>query len=206
MIQRVLTNKKTNEKLLIFDEGEFEMENPIKQYGNAIIVKQMILNGVPEEEMTGKKAYTASSDEIFKNAHLHWLKLKSNFQKRTIPENLMQLLKTDRKRDQEKLLDGFLLPLETLTSFIFTAYHDFGYTLSQYISEFSKKDFKSVARIIDCGAHWHCFFTTFNGLKGEKTQLHYMSSSFGIDRADLVKQIKSSESLSKLDNLPLITL
>lgn len=206
MIQRVLTHKKTNKKLIAFDDREFEMENPIKQYGNDIIVKQMILNGVPKEEMTGEKVLTASSSEIFKSAHVHWLKLKSDFQKIKIPENLMQLLKTDRKNDQEKLLDGFFLPLETLTSFIFTAYHDFGYTLSQYISEFSKKDFKSVARIIDCGEHWHCFFTTFNGLKGGKTQLHYMSSSFGIDRADLVKQIKSSESLSKLDNLPLITL
>ena len=81
-----------------------------------------------------------------------------------------------------------------------------GYTLSQYISEFSKKDFKSVARIIDCGDHWHCFFTTFNASKGGKTELHYLSSDFGIDRADLVKRIKSSESLSKLDHLPLLTL
>ncbi|TGV02180.1 hypothetical protein [Flavivirga rizhaonensis] len=190
---------------MVFNDREFEKENPIKRYGNDFIVKQMILNGVPKEEMTGKKELTTTSDEIFKSAHLLWLKLKSDFQKIKVPENLMQLLKTDKKKDQEKLLDGFLLPLETLTSFIFTAYHEFGYTLSQYISEFSKKEFKSVARIIDCGEHWHCFFTTPKDSTEEKTQLHYLSSAFGIKRDDLVKQIKSSESLSNLDNLSLIT-
>ena len=55
MTQRVLTHKKTNKKLIAFDDREFEMENPIKRYGHAIIVKQMILNGVTEEEITGEK-------------------------------------------------------------------------------------------------------------------------------------------------------
>ncbi len=206
MLHRIFTHIKTNKKFIDFNDSEFEKENPIKQYGSDIIAKQMILNGVPKAEMTGEKELTATSSEIFKSAHLHWLKLKSDFQKIKIPDNLMQLLKTDKKKDQEKLLDGLFLPLETLTSFIFTAYHEFGYTLSQYISEFSKKDFKSVVRIIDCGEHWHCFFTTFNNSKDRETQLHYLSSAFGIDRADLIKQIKSSESLSKLDHLPLITL
>ncbi|NMH89704.1 hypothetical protein [Flavivirga algicola] len=206
MLHRIFTHKKTNKQLITFDDSEFEKENPIKQYGSNIIVKQMILNGVPKEEITGEKELTTTSSEIFKSAHIHWLKLKSDFQKIKIPNNLIKLLKTNKKKDQEKLLDGCLLPLETLTSFIFTAYHKFGYTLSQYIPEFSKKDFKSVARIIDCGEHWHCFFTTHNDTNGDKTQLHYLSSAFGIDRSELIKQIKSSESLSKLDNLPLITL
>ena len=205
MIQQVLIHKKTNETRILFEDREFEKENPIKQYGNHIIVKQMILNGVPKEEITGEKTLTAKSNDIFKNSHAHWLKLKGDIQKIKIPENLMLLLKTDRKGDQEELLDGCFLPLEILTAFIFTAYHEFGYTLSQYISEFSKKEFKSVAKIMDCGEHWHCFLTTFHGSKG-KTQLHYMSSAFGMDRAELVEQLKSSESLFKLDNLPHITL
>ncbi|GAA3648749.1 hypothetical protein GCM10022397_36930 [Flavivirga jejuensis] len=190
----------------MFEDREFEKENPIKQYGNAVIVKQMVLNGVPKEEMIGEKGLTPTSNEIFKGAHDHWLKLKSDFQKIKIPENLIKLLNTNRKKDQEKLLDGLFLPLEILTSFIFKAYHEFGYTLSQYISEFSKKDSKSVARIIDCGEHWHCFFTTSKDSSEEKTQIHYLSSDFGIDRTDLVKKIKSSDSLFKLDSLPHITL
>ncbi|MDO5968382.1 hypothetical protein Q4Q35_01045 [Flavivirga aquimarina] len=177
------------------------MKNPIKQYGNHIIVKQMMLNGVPKEEMAGKKAFTDMSNDIFKNAYTHWLKLKREFQKIKVPENLMLLLKTNKKEDQIKLLDGCFLPMEILTSFMFTAYHDFGFTLSQYISGVSKKKFKAVGKIMDCGEHWHCFLTTFNGLKGQK-QLYYLSSAFGIDRAELVKQIKSNKFLFKLDNLP----
>ena len=140
MIHQVLTHKKTNKKLIVFDDREFEMENPIKHYGNAIIARQMILNGVSKEEMTGKKDLTDSSSEIFKSAHVHWLNLKSDFQKIKIPENLMQLLKTDKKREQEKLLDGFFLPMETLTSLIFTAYHEFGVHLeSIYLRIFQKR-------------------------------------------------------------------
>lgn len=198
-------NKKTKKRSIVFGDSEFEMKNPIKQYRDQIITKQMILNGVPKEEMIGDRALTAKSSDVFKNAHVHWLKLKEEFQKIKIPKNLMLLLKTNKKEDQEKLLDGSFLPFEVLTSFIFTAYHDFGYTLSQYISEFSKKDFKPIAKIMDCGEQWHCFLTTFDGLKG-KTQLHYMSSAFGIERAELVKQIKSGEFLFKLDHLPHVTL
>ncbi|MDO5978205.1 hypothetical protein [Flavivirga spongiicola] len=206
MVQRVFTHKKTNKKLIAFDDREFEMENPIKQYGNHVIVKQMILNGVPKAEMTGEKPFTASSSDIFKSAHLHWLNLKSDFQKINIPGNLMQLLKTDIKTDQEKLPELFLLPQEVLTAFIFKGYHEFGYTLSQYISRDYKKGSKSVAKIIDCGVHWYCFLTTSNDLKKNIVKFHYLSNTFGIDRADLVKQIKSGESFSKLNNLSLITL
>ncbi|MDD7888259.1 hypothetical protein [Flavivirga sp. 57AJ16] len=203
MIQRVFTHKKTHQKLIAFDDREFEMKNPIKQYGHAIIVKQMILNGVSKAEMTGKKPFTASSNDIFINAHMHWLKLKSDFQKIKIPENLMQLLKNGEKTDQDTSPKMFLLPLEILTAFIFKAYHEFGYTLSQYTSMDAKNGSKSITKIIDRGAHWHCFATTSNHLKEAIVQFHYLSSACGMDRTALVKQIKSGESLSKLDNLTL---
>ncbi|MDO5968381.1 hypothetical protein Q4Q35_01040 [Flavivirga aquimarina] len=204
MIQSILTHKKTHKSHFIFEDREFEMENPIKQYGNRIIVKQMILNRGSKEKV-GEKVLTDTDSDIFKNARTHWLKLKKEFQKIKVPENLMLLLKTDKKEDQIKLLNWCFLPLEILTSFIFKAYHDFGFTLSQYISGVSKKNFKAVAKIIDYGEHWHCFLTTFNGFKQHK-QLHYLSNAFGIDRAELVKQIKSGESLFKLGNLPHVTL
>lgn len=213
MIQHVLTHKKTNKKLMWFEDRDFEMENPIEHYGNQIIAKQMILNGVPKGEITGDQQFTARSRNIFRIAVDYWLKLKGDYQKIKIPENLIQLLKTNKKRDPETLLDGFILTPEILTAFSFTAYHEFGYTWSQYTSEYSEKDFKSVAKIMDCGKHWHCFFTIFNSLKGEETELdkkeerlYYMSSAFGIDRVDVVKQIKSGAPMFKLDNLPYMTL
>ena len=215
MKQHVLIHKKTNKRLMLFEDRDFEMKNPIEHYGNQTIVKQMILNGISKEEMNGDKELTAMNREIFRNALDHWLKLKGEFQKIKVPKNLIQLLKTNRKRDQEKLLDGFILTPEILTSFIFTAYHEFGYTLSQYSAEFSQKDLNTIkmpnAKIMDCGKHWHCFFTAFNSLRGEETRLgkkegrlYYMSNVFGIDRVEVVKQIKSGG--SKLGCLPYITL
>lgn len=210
MIQLLLTHKKTNKRLILFEGRDFETQNPIEQYGNKIIVRQMILNGVPKEEINGKKEFTTVSLKTFRNALEHWLKLKEEFQKIKVPENLIQLLKTDSKINQEKLLEGFILSPKILTTFIFTAYHKFGYTLSQYTSAYSQKKFNTIkilsAKILDSGKHRHCFFTTFNRLKDEKTQLYYISSAFGINRSELVKQIKSSEPYFNLDNLPHISL
>ncbi|MEP5341657.1 MAG: hypothetical protein ABJL44_04540 [Algibacter sp.] len=210
MKQRLLTHKKTNKKLILFNVQDFEMRNPIKQYGHSIIVKQMVLNSVPKEEITGEKKFTATSRNIFQKALNDWLKLKGAYQNIKVPENLIQLLKTESKKDQEKLLDKFVLTPDVLTAFIFKAYHEFGFTLSQYTPKFSQKNvnpkYMPLAKIINCGTHWHCFFTTFNRLKREKTQLHYISSAFGVHRTDLVRHITSSESVFNLDHLPHITL
>ncbi len=202
MIHRILKHKKTKETRIVFSHSEFENKNPIKHYGHEVIVKQMILNGVSNEEITGKKPFTTSSSKIFKKAHLQWLQLKNDFRHINIPENLMQLLKNDGKAEQEKLPYSFLLPLGILNSFFFKAYHEFGYTLSQYISKGSK----SVAKIIDCGDHWHCFVSTPSEHNKEKTQFHYLSSAFGIDRNDLVKRIQSSESIFKPEQWPHLTI
>lgn len=217
MIQHLLTHKKTNKKFVAFEDRDFEMKNPIEQYGNKIIIKQMILNGIPKEEMTGEKEFSAMSKEIFKNAFNDWLKLKGEFQAIKVPENLIQLLKTDSKEDQEKLLKKLTVTPEVLTAFIFMAYHKFGYTLSQYTFRFPKRFFETTkmlhVKIIDCGAHWHCFFTIFNSLGEEQTSsddkeeyLYYMSNTFGIDRTEIVNQIKSNGFRLKLSHLPYITL
>lgn len=54
-----------------------------------------------------------------------------------------------------------------------------------------------IVRIFDNGSHWHCFLQTYKGLKGmesgvqgSRPHLHYLSDSFGISKADLVKMIK----------------
>jgi uncharacterized CHY-type Zn-finger protein len=217
MIQHLLTHKKTNKKFVVFEDRDFEMKNPIEQYGNKIIIKQMILNGIPKEEMTGEKEFSAMSKEIFKNAFNDWLELKGEFQAIKIPENLIQLLKTETKEHQEMLIKGLAVTPEVLTAFIFMAYHKFGYTLSQYTFKFPKRFFETTkmlhVKIIDCKMHWHCFFTIFNSL-GEETSsqyekeehLYYMSSAFGIHRTEAIQQIKSNASKLKLDHLPYITL
>lgn len=54
-----------------------------------------------------------------------------------------------------------------------------------------------IVSIFDNGSHWHCFLQTYKGLKGmesgvqgSRPHLHYLSDSFGISKADLVKMIK----------------
>ncbi len=245
MIQHVLSNRKTGEKLVRFEESDFERENPIKHYGNEIIVKQMILNGVPWEEMSGEKTLSERSTTIFKDAYAFWIDMKKRFRELKIPGNLIRLLKSRSKTDQQRLLERLVLSPELLTSFFFTAYHEFGFTLSQYTSQdYSKisdtrktptdsdRDTKDetavsrktilsgaalkhqqviVARIIDKGTQWHCFFTRVNPIGGEETwsgkkpsRFWYLSNAFGEDRAELVQQLKTGDDL--LDNLPCITL
>lgn len=237
MIQQVISNRRTGEKLLSFEDGDFEMKNPIKQYGEETIVKQMILKGVSTKELNGEKEYSEKSEELFKNAFDFWIELKKGFQEIKIPENLIQLLKTDNKKEQQRLLKGLLLTPEILTSFFFTAYHEFGFTLSQYTSRVSPKSLDTIkkpllysiaenakaeifeknssnnaqwkeaiessevkiARIIDNGATWHCFFARFKNFKAEETwsgkkeiYFHHISNAFGIERAEIIDTFQNS--------------
>lgn len=54
-----------------------------------------------------------------------------------------------------------------------------------------------VSKFFDNGNNWHCFFLTFNSLRGEETckdgqpHFHYISDKFGIKREIVVNQLKS---------------
>lgn len=65
MITREIVNKNTGEKLIIFEEGDFEFEKPVKHYGDSFIVKQMVLRGVPNDELNGGKEPSEQSKKIF---------------------------------------------------------------------------------------------------------------------------------------------
>lgn len=248
MIQREIINKKTGEKLIMFEDGDFEYEKPIKHYGDGFIVKQMVLSGIPNEELNGEKKPTEKSKEIFIKAVLHWREMLAKFKAVKIPESLVQILGTNKKADQEKLLKGIILTPDILMGLLIIA-EEQGYTLSQYSSEFSQKGVDlskmplayrvkengevetfgktelsdgqlkhaiehrkvKVTKILDKGDEWHCFFTTFKSLRGEEIWLgekqphfHYISNAFGIDRAEIVNQMKSEK--YKLGNLPHIKL
>ncbi len=68
-----------------------------------------------------------------------------------------------------------------------------------------------IVRIFDNGSHWHCFLQTYKGLKGmesgvqgSRPHLHYLSDSFGISKADLVKMIKIGRYPNTPVNIPLL--
>lgn len=69
-----------------------------------------------------------------------------------------------------------------------------------------------IVRIFDNGSHWHCFLQTYKGLKGmesgvqgSRPHLHYLSDSFGISKADLVKMIKIGRYPNTLVHIPLLS-
>ncbi len=67
-----------------------------------------------------------------------------------------------------------------------------------------------VAKILEKGDEWHCFFLTFNSIGGKENwrngqpHFHYISNLFEIEKKDLIEQIKSKN--YKLGNLPHIAL
>lgn len=139
MIQREVINKNTGEKLIIFQDEDFERENPIKYYGDSYIVKYMVMKEVPREELNGDKKPSEQSKNIFKEAVKEWINFLKASEQVNIPENLLKLLGTNKKQEQENLLKGLILTPDILTSFIFKAFKDFGYTLSQYVGEYNQK-------------------------------------------------------------------
>jgi hypothetical protein len=64
----------------------------------------------------------------------------------------------------------------------------------------------AVAKFLDIGKQWHCFFLTFRSLRGEENHdggtphMHYISDKWGISRSSVVKQLTSKK--YKLPSLP----
>jgi len=58
-----------------------------------------------------------------------------------------------------------------------------------------KKD--NVARFIDNGPNWHCFFYTFNSVAGKESggvpHIHYISHLWGWPRAEVLRQLKNRD-------------
>ena len=63
-----------------------------------------------------------------------------------------------------------------------------------------------ISKFIDKGELWHCFFLTFESLKGKekwkdgKPHYHYISSAFGLTREQVIGELKKKN--YKLNNLP----
>lgn len=54
-----------------------------------------------------------------------------------------------------------------------------------------------LARLLDNGEHWHCFYQTKRGIQGKESgnwgsqpHIHYISDSFGVSREDFIKGLK----------------
>lgn len=67
-----------------------------------------------------------------------------------------------------------------------------------------------VSKFIDRGKKWHCFFITYQSLKGEENwnngqpHFHYISDKFGLSREKVLAELRSRH--YKLNNLPHVSL
>ena len=245
MLIREVINKKTGEKLISFGGEDFENVNPSKHYYDACFVQRMMMQ-VPDE-VSGRKKSTEKGKEILLKTVKDCREFIDNFRKVELPKNLVNLLGTTKKRDQQKILNGLILNPDILMGFLLIA-GDNEYTLSQYSSEFQtcavdkeklpyayilNKDGKiqklgkteltdgqlkqaleersvKVAKVLEKGEEWHCFFLTFNSIGGKENwqngqpHFHYISNLFGIKKEVVIEQIKSKK--YNLGNLPHIAL
>lgn len=237
-------DKRTGERLNIFRDTDFEFGKATKHYRDTFIVQYMAFFGVPNDELTGGKTPSARSKKIFIDAVNLWKETLARYKQVNVPENLVKVLSTSKKKDQVALLKGQVLTPDILMGLLIKA-EEMGYTLSQFRSEcpqkgldiskmpyaceikkdgslkiYGKTDLTNgqlkqaiehrkvtVAKILDFGQVWHCLFATYNSIDGkevwlgkEQAHYHYISSSFGIARTEVIKQIKSVT--YKLGNLP----
>ena len=240
-----LINKKTGERLISFGGEDFENVNPAQHYYDACLVSKMMM--LEPDQTTGRKEPTKKGAETLVKVAKSCKAFIDKFRKVQIPNELIQLFDTKKKKEQTKLLNGLRMNPDILMAFLLMA-GDKGYTLSQYQSEHQTKAVDStkmpkayrqkkdgtiekfgkteltdgqlkqaleqrsvkVAKILEKDNEWHCFFLTFNSIGGKENwqngqpHFHYISNLFGIEKKDVIEQIKSKK--YKLGNLPHIAL
>lgn len=130
-VQKIF-KKSTGESLIKLSDKDIKQVNPIKYYGDFYIVRQMIFSGVPDDELHLKKEPSEESKKIFREAIESWKEKLAEIKNVNIPENLIKLLSSKKKSEQEKLLRDVSLTPNMLYALIFKAYEDYSYLFSQY--------------------------------------------------------------------------
>ena len=119
--------------MISFGGEDFENVNPDRHYYDACFVKKMMM--LVPDEVTGKKTPTEYSKAVLMETAKDCREFINSFRKVELPKNLINLLGSKKKSDQQKLLKGLEITPDILMGFILFA-GDKDYTLSEYISEF----------------------------------------------------------------------
>ena len=135
-----------NGKYVIFEMGNAEKVNPIEFYKQAYIQKQiqMYWTILPNlEKEFAKKNLVLSKpelDKLFKKRSISdWQEFYTEKSNTEISSNYLNLLKSSRKAEQQKLLKGQSLSTYELFALVIHAYKEFGLMFSQYIFQHSQK-------------------------------------------------------------------
>lgn len=129
---REIINKKTGEKIVSFGGEDIENVNPDKHYYDACFVKKMMM--LVPDEVTGKKEPTEYGKEVLLETAKNCREFINSFREVELPKNLVNLLGSSKKSEQQKLLKGLAIDPDILMGFILMA-GDKGYSLSEYVSE-----------------------------------------------------------------------
>lgn len=116
--------------------GNVEFVNPIDHYSsiqvNSDIQNQMLMwtlanpnNNNLNDQMPG----------FISSAYKKWEKYYDEIMKTKVPNQLIDLLSSTRKNEQEKLIRNLEFSVYQFAHFWFTAYSDFDFTFSSYVFE-----------------------------------------------------------------------
>lgn len=119
----------------IFSNDKIEKVNPIEYYKTFELEKRAT---TLRDLLNLKNPFLTSqlSDDFFiKKAEETLVGFFEEFEKTEVHKNFLVLLKTDRKKNQIRLLKGMTLNLDELMSLIFKSYSEYGFLYSRYLFE-----------------------------------------------------------------------
>lgn len=139
-----------NGKYMIFEMGNAQNVNPIEFYRDAYIQTQITMYWAISPNL--KKEFAKRSlvlsklelDTLFKKRSISdWEEFYAEKSKTKISANYLNLLKTSKKAEQQKLLKEQTISTYELFAFIIHAYKEFGLRFSQYIFNHTQKGIDS---------------------------------------------------------------
>ncbi len=119
----------------IFLTEKVDRVNPIEYYKTVELEERAILL---RESLNAKNPFLTShlDDNFFiKKAEQTLVDFCEHYERIDVHKNFIELLKTTRKKDQERLLKGLTLNLDELMCIIFKSYNDFGFLYSKNLFE-----------------------------------------------------------------------
>lgn len=148
MKETKIYDEKINGFHSIKEIGDFEYANPIEKIieivrSISIINDKNYFSLLKENKFDSLfvgKNRDLSEELIERNALQTWKIYLQQLFTQKLQENLFQILKTDSKKEQIKILKSASLSIDSLNLFIIKAYEDHNFSFSQYLSKHNPKN------------------------------------------------------------------
>lgn len=139
MKQKKVTSKEGN--LHIWREDNFEFVNPWERLKKSVVDVSLRVDSLHLENELGYPDIPPRLKRkiLIERAEEKWLDKKTELKSVKVPIVLKQLLTTNKKRDQKKLLKGLTIRSSELLAFFLYAFDEYDFAYSMYTSEYHKK-------------------------------------------------------------------